>query len=93
MQNERDFKRSFCVFASAASPRRTNPRVGSDFVLVTFEARERLVGSGNVGSERSERKPFFSAKCRNRADVQSECARMSESDRECQMSAISVDLS
>ena len=33
---------------------------------------------------------IFPAKCRNRTNARSECARVSESDRECQMSAISA---
>ena len=33
---------------------------------------------------------YFSAKCRNRTDVQSECARVSEGDGERQMGAISA---
>ena len=39
---------------------------------------------------RSRSEKMFPAKCRNRADVQSECARVSESNRERQMSAISA---
>ena len=43
-----------------------------------------------MGTEKSDAQKLFCAKCRDRTDVQSECARVSESDRECQMSAISA---
>ena len=51
---------------------------------VSSNAREWFVGSGNVGGEKSECKKHFFTKCRNRTNAQSECARVSESDRERQ---------
>ena len=89
MSNESDFSES-----GQGEPK-VDPGMVWMFVCVFRNARVLLPRNHGLASKEAmldliNRQEKISAKCQSRTNAQSECARVSESDRECQMSAISA---